>query len=409
MKKILQINSVVNYGSTGRIVEDIGKLSIKDGWDSYIAFGRKRKNISESNTIIVGNYYNTISHILLTRLFDRHGFGSRRATEKLIENIIRIDPDIIHLHNIHGYYINIPVLFNYLKRSSKPVVWTLHDCWSFTGHCAYFDFIGCSKWKEECNNCPQINSYPSSFMCDRSRMNFYDKEKFVSAIDNLTIITVSRWLSELVQQSLLKKFNAKIINNGVDQKTFRPIPESTIMEKYELDNKFLILGVANDWSARKGYADFIKLNSYIDNRYKIVLVGLSKRQIRSLPNNIIGIERLKSAHELAQLYSRCDVFVNPTWEDNFPTTNIESLACGTPVVTYNTGGSPEAINQSTGIIVEKGNVQDLWSAVKKICDYGKYKYINKCVNHVSKNYNSKRQYSKYVEIYNNILVKNSEN
>lgn len=363
--KVIQINSVCGIGSTGRIATDIHSTLIEKGHQSYIAYGRdEAKNCDY--TIKIGNKVDSYMHVAKTRILDMHGFGSERATLEFIEEIKKFDPDVIHLHNIHGYYINIELLFNYLKISNKPVVWTLHDCWAFTGHCAYFDFVECGKWKIACESCPQKKAYPTSLVVDGSRLNFQRKKELFTSLNKVTIITPSKWLAKLVDQSFLSKYEVSVINNGIDLNVFRPV-DSDFRKKFEINDKFVILGVASIWDRRKGLEDFMQLSRIIDkSKYKIVLVGLSKKQIKLIPSDIIGIVRTNSITELAEIYSAANVFFNPTYEDNYPTTNLESLACGTPVITYDTGGSPESVDDSSGYVINKGDFESAYNIIEKI-------------------------------------------
>ena len=398
----MQINSVVNTGSTGRIAEEIGLIATSRGWESHIAYGRYG-NPSKSNTIKIGNILDTYWHILQTKIFDRHGMASKRATNKLVEKIDQVSPDIVHLHNIHGYYINIKILFDYLALKSIPVVWTLHDCWSFTGHCAYFDTVKCEKWKTECNNCPQKNGYPSSIFADRSKDNFYLKEELFNSPKNLYIVPVSNWLNNLVSKSFLNKIPTKVIHNGLDLKKFSSKSTKKVIKKYGLEDDFVILGVANIWSERKGFNDFLELSKNLVENEKIILVGLNEKQLKVLPKNIIGIKKTESIEELAEFYSVADVFVNPTYEDNFPTTNIEALACGTPVITYNTGGSPEAISKETGFIVEQGNNKGLLDCIRQIKRLKKENFTHSCRERAEKLFGKESKYSEYLYLYNDLL------
>jgi glycosyltransferase involved in cell wall biosynthesis len=406
MPVLLQINTVVNSGSTGRIAGDIGQIAMANGWKSYIAFGRNERP-SQSQLIKIGTDWDIKMHGLQTRLFDRHGLCSKSATQAFMKQIEAIKPDVIHLHNIHGYYLNIEVLFNFLRISKIPVVWTLHDCWPFTGHCAYFDFVGCVKWQTQCNNCPQTRTYPASFFIDRSKQNFQFKKELFTGVQNLTLVPVSQWLANLLGQSFLKDYPVRIINNGIDTGIFRPVSAQNIRNKFDLHSKFVLLGVANIWEVRKGLRDFIELSEKLDTNYQIILVGLSKNQIKNLPDKIIGIEKTDSVSELAGLYAASDVFVNPTWEDNFPTTNLESMACGTPVITYNTGGSPEAVDNETGIVVEKGNINELHDAVLKIQKNGKTHYSAACKERAKHFYNKKDRFQDYIDLYENVITKTS--
>lgn len=404
MKKLLQINSVVNIGSTGRIVEEIGQLAIQNDWESYIAYGRMN-GVSKSILVKIGTELDIRFHGLQTRLFDNHGLGSKKATIKLIEQIIKIGPDIIHIHNLHGYYLNIKLLFEQLTSVSIPVVWTFHDCWPITGHCAYFDFAGCERWKTECYNCPQKNVYPASFGFDHSKQNYHLKKELFTSLQNSTLVPVSNWLNGIIKKSFLKQLSFQVINNGINTDVFQPNHNPFIRNKYKLNDKLIILGVASTWSIRKGLKDFIELRSKLDSDFQIILVGLDEDQIKLLPDKIIGISKTESVQELALYYSSADIFVNPTWEDNFPTTNLEALACGTPVITYNTGGSPEAINEDTGFIVEKGDIQGLIHAINIIKDRGKSSYSAACRDRAEKLYDKNDRYMDYIKIYESILIK----
>ena len=362
---LFQINVTANSGSTGRIAEQIGEVVQREGWRSIIAYGRDA-NPGTSEYIKICNNVNIYCNVLSSRLYDSEGLTAKRSTFLLIKKLQEIKPDIIHLHNIHGYYINYRILFSFLKQYRRPVVWTLHDCWPFTGHCTYFDLIGCDKWKVECKNCPQSKSYPKSYT-DFSRRNFYLKKETFTGCNNLTIVPVSYWLESLVKESFMKGYKMKVIHNGVDTDKFSICNNADeIRAKYGITAKYMILGVASPFTQRKGFLDFISLSQILPEEYCIVLVGLSAAQKKELPGNIIGIERTQDVKELASLYSCADVFVNLTYEDNFPTTNLEAMACGTPVITYNTGGSPEALDEDTGIVVDKGDLTAVKNALISI-------------------------------------------
>lgn len=401
--KVLQINSVCGIGSTGRIATDIHNNLIEQGHESYIAYGRDLP-INCDNTIKIGTKLDNYTHVIETRILDRHGLGSRRATLRLIDEIKELDPNIIHLHNIHGYYVNIQILFNYLKETNKPVVWTLHDCWSFTGHCSHFDLIGCNKWQTGCFDCPQKKSYPSSILIDNSRNNYRIKKELFTGLNNLTIVTPSEWLANLVMKSFLKEYPIKVINNGIDLEIFKPT-KSNFREIYNIKNKFVILGVATAWGTSKGIDYFIKLSKLINEDEIIVMVGLTERQIKELPENIIGIARTNNAKELAEIYSDADVFINPTLSDTFPTTNLESLACGTPVITFNTGGSPECIDESCGFVVEKENLEELLVKIRVVKEKGKSNYSEECLQRAIFFYNKNDKFNEYIKTYSYLISK----
>ncbi|MBS4058272.1 MAG: glycosyltransferase [Bacteroidales bacterium] len=405
--KLLQINNTVNSGSTGRIAEEIGLKAIKANYESYIAAANTSRP-SKSKIIQIGNVSDLKMHGLKTRLLDRHGFGSAKATKELVSTMEQLNPDLIHLHNIHGYYLHIRILFEYLKKHQKAVVWTFHDCWPFTGHCSYFDAVDCFKWQTECNHCPNMKGYPASWGLDQSKRNFHDKREIFNGLNTLQIITPSKWLSNHVNISFLSSYPVKVIYNGIDLKAFRPNrSDKGILSKYKLSKNPVLLGVASIWDKRKGLDDFKKISQLIDKKYQIVLVGLKKTQISNLPDNIRGIERTENVEELAALYSAAAVFVNPTYVDNFPTTNIEALACGTPVITYNTGGSPEAIDENTGKVVEKGNVESLAKEIEKIIEKGKEHYRPLCRARAEQFFNKDDRYQDYLKIYEQLILQNT--
>lgn len=393
---VLQINSVCGIGSTGRIATDLSSILINYGHDSVIAYGRGDAKSSDK-TIRIGSNLDNYWHVFTTRLFDRHGLSSYNATKKFIKEIHRLNPDVIHLHNIHGYYLNIELLFNYLKESKKKVIWTLHDCWAFTGHCAYFDFIACDKWKVGCNKCPLTSEYPKSFL-DRSDENYSIKKETFLGVENLHLVTPSRWLSELVKNSFLKQYPVTVINNGIDLNLFKP-RESLFRKKYNLENKFILLGVASGFSERKGYSYFIKLSKFLKENEKLVLVGLSNKQLESLPKEILGIKNTNNVEELSEVYSTADVFLNLTLEDNFPTTNLEALACGTPVITFDSGGSPECIDDSSGFVVKKFDLQGLLKAIATVKENGKPYYSKYCQDLARNLYNKEVKFAEYISLY----------
>jgi len=402
--KLLQINSVVNSGSTGRIAEEIGQIAIAAGWESYIAYGRHART-SQSELIKIGSDWDIRMHGLQTRLFDKHGLASIAATREFVKQIKKIKPDIIHLHNIHGYYINIEILFRYLKDANIPVVWTFHDCWPMTGHCAYFTFVECEKWKTQCFSCPQKKDYPGSFFLDRSKQNYTQKRKLFTSVNNITIVPVSNWLGEIVKQSYLKDYPIRVINNGIDVNVFSPQRGDGIRLKYGLADKFILLGVATAWGRRKGLHDFIELSKTLKDDEIIVLVGLKEDQIKILPENIIGITRTESTQELAEFYSSADVVMNISYEETFGLTTVEGFACGTPGIVYNTTASPELVDDSTGLIVDPGDIKGLVKAISQIKEKGKQSYSEACVKRAHRLYRKEDRYREYIELYEELLNK----
>lgn len=405
MKKLLQISIEVNSNSVGRIAEQIGQVAISHGWESYITYARNHQP-SKSHVIKIGNKFDIYWHGLMTRLFDSHCLHSTRATEKLIKTIDSIKPDIIQLHHIHGYFLNMKVLFNYLSSINTPLVWVFHDCWSFTGHCAHFDYIGCDKWKSGCYSCILKNQYPSSLFFDRSKENYIIKKKLFTSVNNMTIVPVSYWLADLVKESFLCKFPIKVIQNGINTNSFSPVSDQEILylrKQLNLTNEIVLLGVASTWCQRKGLSDFVELSKIIPMQWKIILIGLDAHQIDSLPHNIIGLKRTESVHQLSVFYSLASVFINPTWEDTFPTTNLESLACGTPIITYRTGGSVESVDSKTGIVVDKGSILQIVDGVYQILSFGKKYYSDYCRQRAIALYDMNDKFNDYIKLYDSLL------
>lgn len=392
MAKLLQINECLNF-STGKIAQQIGEVAIDAGWESWIAYSGRQKRIpSKSHVIKVGSTFASIAHYANFRMFDKEGLSSNYQTKALIERIKSIAPDIIHLHNIHDHWLNYELLFDYLAHINTPIVWTQHDCWAFTGGCMYYDLLRCNKWKEECKQCPDRRS-----IINRSNYNYRNKNRYISNLDRIVFVPVSDWLANALRESAFSKKPIITIHNGIDVDTFRPLVRN------KKNTKFNILGVAAVWDARKGLDDFIKLRGLLsDEMFSITLVGLNKKQIKSLPTGINGIERTHNVDELVKLYSDADVFVNPTYSDNFPTTNIEALACGTPVITYNTGGSPEAIDDKTGFVIEQGNAEALSQAICKIMEtpFDRKACRDRAVLLFDKN----KRFEDYITLYNRLCA-----
>lgn len=393
--KILQINSVCGYGSTGRIAADLYRLAEKNGYDCLIAYGRGSAP-QDIASYKIDAPFNVNLHGALSRITDKHGFYSRQATRRLLERIDAYHPDLIHLHNIHGYYLNIELLFHYLKATQIPVVWTLHDCWAFTGHCAHFDYAGCDKWKKGCGHCPQLRAYPASLVADRSAWNYQKKEALFTSLKQMNFVVPSEWLADLVRSSFLGKYPITVIPNGIDLSVFRPI-SSNFRERYHLEEKRIYLGVASVWGNRKGLQDFIQLSQMLEEKEQIILVGVTEAQKKNLPSNILGITRTNNADQLAEIYTAADVFVNPTWEDSFPTTNLEALACGTPVVTYQTGGSPESLDPSCGFIVKKYSIDELLTAIREI------QVDAEACRNKALQYDKNARFQEYMNLYQELL------
>ncbi len=362
--KYLFINSVAGFGSTGRIAAEKCRELMKEGNDCVLAFGRTKANCDDVPTVRIGSDLDYRIHGVRSRLLDDHGFGSGAATRRFLNWVRDYDPDVIWLHNIHGYYIHIGLLFDYLKTCGKKIIWTLHDCWAFTGHCAYFDFAGCGKWKTGCGQCPQKGSYPASLLLDNSRNNFEAKKRLFTGIPDLTLTVPSYWLESRVKQSFLKEYPVEVIYNTINREIFKPTP-GDFREKHNLQGKIVLLGVASVWDDRKGLKDFVALSELLDDRYQIVLIGLHPSQIETLPKAILGLPRTNSMVELAQAYSAADLFLNPSTEETFGMTAMEARCCGTEAVVYQDTACEEIVNQFGGIAVPRGP-EHLYAAVQKL-------------------------------------------
>ena len=387
--KLVQINSGANTGSTGRIAEQIGATALRRGYSSSIAYGRHAQP-GASDHYRVGGLVNTLLHGAESLLLDRHGLGSKRATKRMVDWIQAHEPDAIGLHNIHGYFLNYPILFDFLRYARIPTVWTLHDCWPLTGHCAYFDRFDCMKWQDECHDCPMTNYYPRSIV-DFSRRNYRLKKSVFHGIPGLVVVTPSKWLGEIVKKSFLSEYPVKVIHNGIDLSVFKPGKQCIA------DN--VVLGVANVWDDRKGLRDFVTLRELLPRSFQIVLVGVSKSQKGQLPAGIVGIEKTGSVQELARWYQKAAVFVNPTYSDNFPTTNLEALACGRPVVTYDVGGSPESLDHETGRVIRPGDTEGLARGIEELVQGDREAISHKCRSRAEAFFNKDDRFSDYVDLY----------
>ena len=392
MPKLLQINVTSNWGSIGKIAEQIGQCAMRHGWESYVAYGRMQ-NPSKNKLIKIGTMADVYRHYATQRLLDNEGLCSSRATRRFLKTVDEIKPDIVHLHNIHDHYLNYRLLFSYLAERQIPVVWTFHDCWAFTGHCFHFVTKNCERWKTECHDCPLGHEYPNTLL-DRSRQNFQLKKKLFSNHPNLTIVACSDWIRDFAAQSFLKQNRIEVIKNGIDLDTFKPYGNKS-------SEKFRIIAVSSVWNKQKGLDDIKELRKLLDDGDEIIVVGVTKSQKQDLPNGIIGIERTNNVQELAGLYSSSNVLINPTYADTFPTVNLEALACGTPVITYRTGGSPEAIDDKTGIVVEQGDVDAMARAIAELKQHPLS--AADCRARAEAHFNRNTCFEKYIQLYNDIL------
>lgn len=362
--RILMINSVCGIRSTGRICTDLALEYERQGHKVKIAYGRESvPEQYQKYAIKIGTVNAVRINALKARLLDNEGFNAKNATRKFLEWADEYNPDLLWLHNLHGYYINLELLFNWIKsRPGMEVKWLLHDCWAFTGHCSHFTLVKCEQWKTHCSYCIQKGAYPSSWIRDNCKKNFDRKKKLFCGVRNMTLITPSQWLSDLVNQSFLKDYLVVVRHNTINTKVFKPTP-SDFRQRYNLEKKKIILGVASQWNKEKGLNDFVKLSKILDDSYAVVLVGLTEKQIKNLPDSIIGIQRTNSEKELAAVYTAADLFLNLTYQDNYPTVNLEAQACGTSCITYRTGGSVESVPSEN--VVEQGDLEAIVNLIRK--------------------------------------------
>jgi glycosyltransferase involved in cell wall biosynthesis len=399
MQTLLQINVTANWGSTGKIAEQIGIRAKAHGWNVYMAYGRSM-NPSKLALIKVGSKFNPYIHFAISRLFDREGLSSRKETKQLINRIKQIKPDIIHLHNIHDHWLNYQLLFEYINSTSIKVVWTFHDCWAFTGHCCHFTSIKCLKWQSQCDKCPMKSGF-----IDASKNNFQLKKSLFLNCKNLTIVPVSKWLEGETRKSFFTNSNIDTILNGVDTTMFHPIETDEIRDKYNLHGKFVLMAAATAWSNAKGLQDYIELSKRLPSDCVLMLVGLTPRQMKSMPNSILCLSRTANVTELAELYSTADIVMNLSYQETFGLTTAEGFACGTPTIVYNATASPELVTDQTGCIVELGNVDGVLDAILNIKSKGKNFYSASCRQRALDLYDKDKNYEKYISLYSELVTK----
>ena len=394
--KVLFINMAYGAGSTGKIIADIMDMLKKNGNDVKAIYGTGEQSHNADAVKVSGKlgYY---FHNAASRLTDHAGLYSWAATRKMIREIKAFQPDLIHLHTLHGFYVNYEMLFRFLKEADIPVVWTLHDCWAFTGHCTHFSQAKCTQWQTECRDCKLLRRYPQCYGRGDVRRNFLRKKRAFTGVKNLTITTPSRWLANQVSRSFLRDYPRTVIPNGIDRRIFRP-QSSGLRKKYRLEDKKIVLGAANVWNTRKGLPDMLTLADRLGSAYQVVLIGLTERQLPDIPANVLGLLRTANQTELAQWYSAADVFVNPTYEETFGLTTVEAQACGTPVVVYRTDGCPETVAPGNGRLVPQGDMQALEDAVRDITD-GSCRADPQRVAQFEKD----AVYQDYLELYENVL------
>ncbi len=404
--KVLFINTVCGRSSTGGIVRDIADLLYENGDEAMCLYGRYTAP-AHLNALRIDTKLAVYFHVLITRLFDRQGFGSVRATKKAIKAIEEYRPDVIHLHNLHGSYLNIRLLFSYLKKSNIPVVWTLHDCWPFTGHCTHYIYDHCEKWKDcSCDRCPRKTEYPASFLLDRSKKNIAQKREIFTGCDNLVITTVSDWLADQARQSFLKGYPVRRIYNGVSLSQFAPT-ETKMREQLGITrDQTMILCVTDGWSKRKGLDHIIKAAEEIRSRelpYRIVMVGVQDSVRKQLPPEIIALSRTDNRQQLVELYSCADVLWNPSPAETFGLVNVEAMACGTPVITMDTTACPETIDETCGRVIHTdGNVvEEFLAAVQSLGSQGP-SIMTACTER-AKAFSKEKSYSNYLELYKEMM------
>ena len=378
--KLLIINSVCGIRSTGRIATDIALEYETNGYEVKIAYGRE--SVPEQYkrfAIRIGNNFNVKLNALLCRLFDNDGLAAKAQTKKFLKWAEEFNPDELWLHNLHGYYINVELLFNWIKsRPQMKVKWTLHDCWAFTGHCSHFSFVGCDKWIDGCNDCIQKRQYPSSFFKDGSCNNYKKKKNAFCGVNNLSIIVVSHWLESIVKKSFLKEYEINVVYNKIDKSIFTNKP-GVFKTTHKIENKKMVLGVSNVWDERKGLDDFLTLSKMLDINYIIVLVGLSKKQINKLPKNILGIEKTNNIQQLIEIYSEADVFVNPSKEETFGLTTVEAKLCGTTPIVYKNTACEEVVNIYGGYAVDR-NINSMLKKIIEVCEDNAYENRNNYIS-----------------------------
>lgn len=393
-----------NWGSIGRITEQLGQMAQADGWESHVVYGRL-SNPSLLQTHCFTSTLSVYEHYLEHRLFDNDGRASRKTTKKIVSFIEQLNPDLVHLHNIHDHWLNYRILFEYLNTVDIPIVWTQHDCWSYTGGCGYYSLIGCDKWKAGCNKCPLRQGMLP--LRDQTSVHYTKKKALFNSVRNLTLVPVSKWLENEIHQSFLQNINIKQIYNGVDVKMFHPVLDERVKTNLKLTEKRLLLATATLWSERKGLKDYVALSSLLASDVTIVLVGLSETQKKRLPTNIIGLSRTQNIQELVEFYSASDIVLNLSYEETFGLTTVEGFACGTPGIVYNSTASPELITPETGLIVEPGDIQGVANAINEILSKGKAYYSNACRQRAVTMFNKDDRFAEYIQLYEDLLKANS--
>lgn len=405
MPKLLQLNSSVGRGSTGRIAETIASIAMERGWKCYIAHGARYVGASQMETYQVSSRKAEIAHYVKSILQDAHGLGSASETKHLVAWMEELHPDVVQIHNLHGYWVNYEILFHYLQKAGIPIVWTFHDCWAITGHCAMFTSSFCDKWQTGCTDCPHLDWYPQSIFYNASKKNFQRKKELFTSLPNLKVVSVSNWLNSIVDVSFLKDTPHIVIPNGVDTSVFYPRLETVkkTREKYGLNDKVIVLSVADKWNEGIGFSDIPKLRTLLDDRFAIVVVGVTQSQKEALPEGVIGVLHTSSRDELAELYTAADISFTPQTVATFGLVSAESLACGTPAIVY-AAAAAEVINKN-GFVVPPRDVQKLAATIIKFAeDGGKERYSALCVERVKNVYEERTNYNRYIDLYDSLVL-----
>ena len=398
--KVLMVNSVCGIRSTGRICTDLAELIEGAGYECKIAYGRESVPAKyEKFALRIGSKLSVYAHALRARILDEAGFGSKTATRKLIRQIKEYGPDIIHLHNLHGYYLHLGEFFKFLKEYNKPILWSLYDCWSFTGHCAHFDFNGCEQWKQGCVKCKFKQEYPTSLL-SRSAKNYQKKKELFLGLPNLQIIVPSLWMKRMVGDSYLHAYPIRVLPNGIDSQAFG-FTKSDFKTKYAIEEEFIVLGVSSFWTQMKGLDVFNRLAEDLDEKkFKIVLVG--KAEEGSLSDKILHIPATNNIKELCALYTAADVFVNPTLQETQGLTTVEAFACGTPAIVFNSGGAAECVDETCGVVVERGDYNNLLATILRM-QQGEMSFKEKDCIRIAQKYEAKELYQQFIKLYEDII------
>ena len=398
--KVLQINPVSGIRSTGRICLEVAKLLEKRGDECMILYGREHAGKeAEQYSLKCGNIVTNVLHYLTYMLTDNEGKGSYFTTGRFIKAIRAFGPDVIHIHNLHGHYINYGRLFRFLAKENIPVLFSFYDCWMFTGGCTHFDYIGCEKWKTLCSHCPNQSKYPlDRYLPDHSKKNYLKKMRAMQSVKKKILSPGSEWMEGLVRQSFLKENEIVTVQSGIDLGRFVH-KDSDIAKKHHLTKKIILL-VASQWTMQKGLAYVKPLAEKIGDRYHIVLIGELRDKQFTLPDHVLHIEQTHDQEEMIMWYSAASVYVNVTLQETLGLTNIEALACGTPVVTFDSGGCKECVDPSCGIVVSRGDFDGLYEGIISVLENGGFS--PEACRKKSENFDKNQCYQKYLALYDRL-------